>query len=244
MDTITAKELAKQEFNGIKMHSPYGDLLDEIELSGIGFIWGESYSGKSTFALGLANAMADFGRIEYIPAEEHFGITLTKKVNNLKAYNNDLHFTKYKGLEGLKSHIKNVKPKSIFLDSISVLSANDQDVIDFAQWCREQGVGMWMVAHANKDGTYKGNSKLFHEADIAVEVMKEDKTATTRKNRYLGESRTIQVPFTAKDIKKKKGNAKKARENGKKKPETRNPEPENKDFNSAMDEVEQMMNAV
>ena len=83
MDSMTAKELAKQEFNGIAVAKPYFDLLGEIELGAVGLIWGVNYSGKSTFALGFANALADFGRVEYVPAEEHFGITLTKKINHL-----------------------------------------------------------------------------------------------------------------------------------------------------------------
>lgn len=245
METMSAQEIADQEFNGIKLYPPFGELLEEIDLAAVGFIWGESYSGKSTFALGLADAMAQHGRVEYIPAEEHFGITLTKKVNQLKAYSKDLHFTIYKGLSELEKTAEDVKPKVIFLDSISVLSANDQDVVEFAQWCRKHKIGMWMVAHANKDGTYKGNSKLYHEADICVEVLLDDKTATTKKNRILGESRTIAVPFTAKDIKKGKGKVKS--EKAKVKSSTKHSKPKTQnsnDFDSTMDEVEKMMNAV
>lgn len=237
METLSAKELANQKFDGVKLYNPFGELLGETDLAAIGFIWGESYSGKSTFALGLADAMAQHGRIEYIPAEEHFGITLTKKINQLKAYSEDLHFTIYTGLDQLKKAAEKVNPKVIFLDSISVLSANDQDVVEFAQWCRQKKIGMWMVAHANKDGSYKGNSKIYHEADICIEVLLEDKTATTKKNRILGESRTIQVPFEAKDIKKKsRSKPKKKKASIKKKSKSGS-----KDFDSSMSEVEQMM---
>lgn len=240
MDSITAKELAEQEFHGIAVAKPYFDLLGEIELEAVGLIWGENYSGKSTFALGFANALADFGRVEYVPAEENFGITLTKKVNQLKAYNKNLHFRKYKGLELLKEWLKSVESDVVFIDSVSVLHENDKEVVDFAQWCRDQGIGMWMVSHANKDGSYKGNSMLAHETDINIEVLKDDKVATTQKNRYLGELRTIGVPFTADQIKgtgkkpqKKKNKAKAAKKTRKKK---------KPDFDSSMDEVEQMMN--
>lgn len=237
MDSISAKDLAKQTFKGIRLSPPFIDLLDEIELKAVGLIWGENYSGKSTFALGLANAMADFGRVEYVPAEEHFGITLTKKINQLKAYNSNLHFRRYKGLPDLQNWLKGVKANVVFIDSISVLDVNANEVIEFAGWCRKQNIGMWMVSHANKDGTYKGNSKLAHETDINVEVLKDDHITHTTKNRYLGELREIQTPFTHKMIGKTKSGKKKAS----KSPEKR-PSKKKKTFDTAMDEVEQLLN--
>lgn len=229
METMTAKELSEQTFEGIKLNGPYGKLLGEIELSAIGLIWGKTFSGKSTLALGLANAMADFGRVEYIPAEEHFGITLTQKVNRLKAYNDDLHFRRYNGLSKLKKALKDVKAKVVFLDSVSVMAEKDDDVISFAQWCREQKMGMWMINHANKDGSYKGNSKFGHEADIKIEVENEESgnMAHVRKNRY-GQANSIAVPFEAK---KRKARSKKKKRSAKKKD----------DFDSTMNEIEQMM---
>lgn len=252
--TMTAKELAAQKFNGITIAKPYGNLLGPIELSAIGFIWGPNYSGKSTLSLGMANAMARYGRVEYVPAEEHFGITLTKKVNRLKAIHQDLHFRHYDGLDELRTDIKEADPTVVFLDSVSVLDANDDAVIDFAQWCRDNHVGLWMVAHANKDGSYKGNSKYAHEADIRIEVT-EDGSAVTKKNRYMGDSREITVPMTAKEIDYKSGSkAKGKKEEVKSKPVRRSrsagrkkkassekQEADESEFNAQMDEVEQMM---
>lgn len=245
MDSISAKELSKQTFEGITIAKPFSDLFGPIELKAVGLIWGENYSGKSTFALGLANAMANFGRVEYVPAEEHFGITLTKKINQLKAYNENLNFRRYKGLEGLKKWLKSVGAKVVLIDSISVLSENDNEVIAFAQWCRTEKIGMWMVNHANKDKTYKGNSKLAHEVDIQVEVMKDDKMAYTRKNRYLGELRSIPVPFTAKDIEQKKAAApsKKASKKSSAKKKTKTKSKPTPEFDSTMNEVEELLNS-
>ncbi len=226
-DIKSAKELAAQKFDGITVSKPYGDLLGKIELEAIGFIWGENFSGKSTLALGMANALAVYGRVEYVPAEEHFGITLTKKVNRLKAYNNNLHFRLYKGLDSLRKSLKDAKAKVVFIDSVSVLSANDSEVIKVAQWCRDNTIGMWMIAHANKDGSYKGNSKFGHEADIRIEVLPEDNMAHSRKNRYDDTPRSIQVPFEVKSRKKK--------------PISNNKRDTDTDFDSTMDEVEQMM---
>lgn len=247
-DSMSAKELSKQTFDGIVTDQPFFDLFDEIELKAVGLIWGENYSGKSTFALGLANALAKYGRVEYVPAEEHFGITLTKKINQLKAYNKNLHFRKYKGLEKLKNYVETVQPKVVFCDSITVLHENDKEVVDFAQWCRGKDVGFWMVNHANKDGTYKGNSMLAHETDINVEVLKDEKVARTTKNRYLGELRQIDVPFTASEIneidepKKPVKKKKQSKKTGKKKTSNKKSASSNKsDFDSQMDEIEQML---
>jgi predicted ATP-dependent serine protease len=235
---MTAKQLAKQTFNGITIDMPYGKLLGPIELSAIGFIWGPNYGGKSTLALGMANCMADYGRVEYVPAEEHFGITLTQKINRLKAYNDNLHFRRWKGFDDLKYHLAAVGAKLVFIDSVSVLNENDDRVIAFAQWCRSEGIGMWMVSHANKDGSYKGSSKFGHEADISIEVT-EDSIAQTKKNRYLGELRSIDVPMEASDIEKKTGKRGKARKKAGKHKKNKNTA---RDFDNRLDEIEQLMN--
>lgn len=239
-DSMTAKELASQKFEGIAIAKPYGDLLGKIELSAIGFIWGENFSGKSTLALGIANAMAVYGRVEYVPAEEDFGITLTNKINRIKAYNGDLHFRRYKGLKSLKEYLIGVKAKVVFLDSISVLNANDQEVVNFAQWCRDKQIGMWMIAHANKDGSYKGSSKFAHEADIRIEVLAEDNTAHSRKNRYDDSARSIKVPFEVKASNVKRETAKTKRKS--KKHKSKSVKKKSKAaFDAQMDEVEQLM---
>jgi predicted ATP-dependent serine protease len=242
MDTISAKELSEQEFNGVRIAQPFHDLFGEIELKAVGLIWGENYSGKSTFALGLANVLADYGRIIYVPAEEHFGITLTKKINQLNAKNENLYFRKYKGLETLKEWLIEFEADIVFIDSVSVLHENDKEVVDFAQWCRGNNIGMWMVNHANKDGSYKGNSMLAHETDINVEVFKEDKVATTQKNRYLGELRTIPVPFTADQI--KNGGKRRKKSQKPKRSATRKTKKKSSRKDSRLDEVESILNSV
>jgi predicted ATP-dependent serine protease len=239
-ESRTAKQLASQKFNGITIAAPYGKLLGPIELSAIGFIWGPNYSGKSTLALGMANAMAKYGRVEFVPAEEQFGITLTQKINRLKAYSDGLHFRHYKGLEELRSDVDYVDPTVVYIDSVSVLNANDDKVIDFAQWCRDRGTGLWMVSHANKDGSYKGSSKFGHEADIRIQV-NEDGVATTEKNRYWGELRSIDVPMEASDIDYGSGSKAKNKEKARKSSKSADKRTKQSDFDSRMAKVEQLL---
>ena len=192
-NTLSAKELAKINIKGIKIAQPYGTLLGEPEKNAVIFIWGEKGAGKSTFSLGLANALAQHGRVEYIPAEEHFGKTLIDRVKRLKATHNNLNFTKWKSLTSLKETLLKNRSAFCVLDSISVIDAKDASTVELAQWCREQGIGFIMVAHATKDGKYKGNTSIAHECDIEIKVTKEG-LAETEKNRYQVLN-AIDVPF-------------------------------------------------
>ncbi|WP_020404900.1 hypothetical protein [Gracilimonas tropica] len=192
-NTLSAKELAKINIKGIKIAEPYGTLLGEPEKNAVIFIWGEKGAGKSTFSLGLANALAEHGRVEYIPAEEHFGKTLIDRVKRLKATHNNLNFTKWKSLTSLKETLLKNRSAFCVLDSISVIDAKDASTVELAQWCREQGIGFIMVAHATKDGKYKGNTSIAHECDIEIKVTKEG-LAETEKNRYQLLN-AIDVPF-------------------------------------------------
>lgn len=197
LNTLSAQELAKLNIKGIKVSEPYGTLLGEPEKNAVIFIWGEKGAGKSTFSLGLANALAKHGRVEYIPAEEHFGKTLVDRVKRLRATHSNLNFTKWKSLASLKEILLKNRSAFCVLDSITVIEANDKATVELAQWCREQGIGFIMVAHATKDGKYKGNTSIAHECDIEIKVTKEG-LAETEKNRYQILN-AIDVPFTAKD---------------------------------------------
>lgn len=195
MESISAQELSKLNIKGINVAQPYGTLLGQPEKNAVIFIWGEKGAGKSTMSLGLADALAEHGRIEYIPAEEHFGKTLVDRVKRLKATHPNLNFTKWKSIQVLKETLLKNRSFGCVLDSISVIDANAKETVEFAQWCRENGIMFIMVAHATKDGRYKGNTSIAHECDIEIKVTKEE-GAETEKNRYQ-ELTTIDVPFTA-----------------------------------------------
>lgn len=197
LNSMTAQELSNLNIKGIKIAEPYGSLLGEPEKNAVYFIWGEKGAGKSTFSLGLADALAEHGRVEYIPAEEHFGKTLVDRVKRMQATHDNLNFTQWKSLESLKDALLANGSSFCVLDSISVIDANDQATVEFGQWCRETGIGFIMVAHANKDGRYKGNTSIAHECDIEIKVTVEGR-AVTEKNRYKVLSE-IDVPFTADD---------------------------------------------
>ncbi|MDZ7659461.1 hypothetical protein [Fodinibius sp.] len=197
MESMTAQQLAKLNIKGIKITQPYGKLLGEPEKNAVVFIWGEKGAGKSTMSLGLADALAAHGRIEYIPAEEHFGKTLVDRVKRLGATHQNLHFTKWKSIQSLKEVLLKNQSFACILDSISVIDANAKETVELAQWCRENGIMFVMVSHATKDGQYKGNTSIAHECDIEIKVTKEG-GAETEKNRYR-ELTSIAVPFTADD---------------------------------------------
>ena len=197
MESMTAQQLSKLNIKGIKIAQPYGRLLGEPEKNAVIFIWGEKGAGKSTMSLGLADALAEHGRIEYIPAEEHFGKTLVDRVKRLGATHRNLNFTKWKSIQGLKEILLKNRSFACILDSISVIDANAKETVELAQWCRENGIMFVMVSHATKDGQYKGNTSIAHECDIEIKVTKEG-GAETEKNRYR-ELTAIAVPFTAQD---------------------------------------------
>jgi hypothetical protein len=197
MESMTAQQLAKLNIKGIKIAQPYGRLLGEPEKNAVIFIWGEKGAGKSTMSLGLADALAEHGRIEYIPAEEHFGKTLVDRVKRLGATHQNLNFTKWKSIQALKEILLKNRSFACILDSISVIDANAKETVELAQWCRENGIMFVMVSHATKDGQYKGNTSIAHECDIEIKVTKEG-GAETEKNRYR-ELTAISVPFSAED---------------------------------------------
>lgn len=208
---ITAADLAKKHFDGLKLSEPYRTLLGYPERKFSVLVSGSPGEGKSTLALQIADELTQFGKTLYVAAEEGTGYTMQEKINRLGLQNSGIHFTEWEGYKTLKGQIRREHIKFVVLDSITAVDRYLHDFEDFRSWCKSEGVGLIVVSHATKTGQYKGDSSLAHGVDTVVWV--QGKKAETKKNRF-GPLSEIPVNY--------------GKVTGKKKRENPDPDPESK----------------
>lgn len=196
MSVTRASDLAKRRFKGLKLSKPFSDLLGDIEPRAYLLIWGPAGSGKSTFALALADELATNGPALYVSAEEGVSKTVRDRINRLEAKHPDLYVAEYLSLEKIKLQVRQTGARFVMLDSISQIDPSSARFAALAKEFQHDGIGLAVIAHATKDGkNYKGPTSVGHNPDVIIRVAGSE--ATTTKNRYAQTPVSIDVPFTA-----------------------------------------------
>jgi len=196
MSVTRASDLAKRRFKGLKLSKPFSDLLGDIEPRAYLLIWGPAGSGKSTFALALADELATNGPALYVSAEEGVSKTVRDRINRLEAKHPDLYVAEYLSLEKIKLQVRQTGARFVMLDSISQIDPSSARFAALAKEFQHDGIGLAVIAHATKDGkNYKGPTSVGHNPDVIIRVAGGE--ATTTKNRYAPTPVSIDVPFTA-----------------------------------------------
>lgn len=192
---LSSSALVAREYDGIDLPAPFGKWLGAFEPNSYVFVWGPPGGGKSTLSAAMAWMLAHYGRVLYISAEEGHGKTVADRFARLDATHDNLFVSLYESFQQIVNDLRRLKARFVVIDSVTEIDPSSKEMKSFKSWCKQQGIGMWFIAHAQKTGrSYKGNSNLGHGADVVVKV--EKGKASTTKNRNAPNS-TVPVPFTA-----------------------------------------------
>ncbi|MCA0268463.1 MAG: AAA family ATPase [Bacteroidetes bacterium] len=192
---LSSSALVAREYDGIDLPAPFGKWLGAFEPNSYVFVWGPPGGGKSTLSAAMAWMLAHYGRVLYISAEEGHGKTVADRFARLDATHDNLFVSLYESFQQIVNDLRRLKARFVVIDSVTEIDPSSKEMKSFKSWCKQQGIGMWFIAHAQKTGrSYKGNSNLGHGADVVVKV--EKGKASTTKNRNAPNA-TVPVPFTA-----------------------------------------------
>lgn len=171
-----------------------------INGAGKGFcamLYGKPGSGKSTFALQLANYLSTFGKVLYVSNEEtRYRLGELEPTNSLKinAERQNINF-KNKNIRWANDFrgIDLAEYEFVFMDSFQTLQMTKQEL----EKLKHQYVdtAFIYVFQSTKGGQFRGNQTLAHNIDALIHVT-EKHTAYNHK-RYAGEAYS---PETAIDV--------------------------------------------
>ncbi len=144
-------------------------------------LWGSPGSGKSTFAMTLANALSSNGSVRYITSEESIqGKGFIDRIKRTRAYR-PIVAQELKNFKDIIDVLKNTQNDYVLIDSVNNLDVQSKDVVKILTLFPK--VSFIFIAHAQKDQrSYRGATELAHDVDIVVNVA--EGIATTTKNRF------------------------------------------------------------
>ena len=187
VSAVNLVDIRNYKFDNISI--PNYEFLGQLERGAIIMLHGGAGSGKSTFALKLANAYmtGNHGTAMYVSAEEMKsingkGIPSQTLVDRIKRYSiaQNIAFTSNKTLGGIIKAGKDNQAGFIVIDSLSATELTTDDVKKMIHLM--PGVIIVFILQHTKQGTYKGDSELNHLSDMTIRA--ENFKLSTIKTRY------------------------------------------------------------
>ena len=144
-------------------------------------IAGEPGVGKSTLLLEVAARTAENGPVLYVTGEESAS-QVRMRAQRVGAMHDHLMLAAETDLGAVLTHIDQVQPRLVVVDSIQTISAAGTDgapggvsqVREVAgvliRAAKQRGVTMILVGHVTKDGNVAGPRTLEHLVDVVVNV--------------------------------------------------------------------------
>ncbi|MGA8209272.1 MAG: DNA repair protein RadA [Nocardioidaceae bacterium] len=141
---------------------------------------GEPGVGKSTLLLEVASRTARSGlRVLYITGEESAS-QVRLRADRTHAVHDELYLAAETDLGALLSHVHEVRPQLLVVDSVQTIGAADVDGVPggvtqvkevaaaLVRVAKTQGIATMMVGHVTKDGSIAGPRVLEHLVDVVL----------------------------------------------------------------------------
>ena len=163
-------------------------------------VGGEPGIGKSTLLLQIANSLSsNYGIILYISAEESL-YQIKLRASRLGAFAEKLFLVSETDIEEIKSHINDIKPKVVIIDSIQTI--NDYEIssspgsisqvrectAQFMRLAKSKEISVFIIGHVTKGGILAGPKVLEHIVDTVLYLEGEEyhifRILRSTKNRF------------------------------------------------------------
>ncbi len=170
---VSVAELTKKKFIELDLPAEFQKLLGTPERSGVWIIWGESFNGKTSFALQLAKALTTSGKVFYDTMEEGARKSFQKSIltQNMKECKDKFSIGNKEKIEELKERLRRKKsPDIIIIDSLQFSGLTKKTYKEFMDEFAFKKLFIF-VSHADgkhPDGTIGKFVK--YDADVKIRV--------------------------------------------------------------------------
>lgn len=181
--TSAALPIAQVELASASARKSGVDELDRVLGGGIVpgaalLLAGEPGVGKSTLLLTVASRFGD--KALYISGEESPS-QVRLRAERLNALSKELYLASENDLGAILTHIENVKPTLLIIDSIQTIGTSAIDSAPgsvsqirevsaaLIRICKERSIALVLVGHVTKDGSIAGPRLLEHLVDVVLQ---------------------------------------------------------------------------
>jgi Predicted ATP-dependent serine protease len=166
------REILSTKFETFPFADEWYDAFGNPERRGVWFIWGNSGSGKTTFAMQLAKKLCEYERVALNSLEE--GASLTMRNTLIRCGMMDVNkrfiLLDRENLEQLSIRLKKQKsPGVVIIDSFQYTMMNYRDYISF----KEQHRNKLLIFISHADGKMpngRAAKSVMYDADLKIYV--------------------------------------------------------------------------
>ena len=186
--SINSMEMNNMKFKTIKLPIEFGAFIGRASVPFYLMTYGSKGSGKSTFGIRFAHALANGlnWNVKYIAKEEGINYTVLEKFRRLNALHRNIEIND--GSRPL-SEIDFTGINVVFIDSVNEMNLVPDDLKPLIE--RYPNLSIVAVFKARKDGKYLGDTNWQHYFQTIIHV-EEGVADTAEKNRFGGKG-TIKV---------------------------------------------------
>jgi hypothetical protein len=193
---IPMTELHKIKTDPLRLPDPWGAIVGDIPKreQWAGMIFGYSQSGKSSFALKLADVLSRNGDwVLYNAAEEKVSTgTITQRLRRMQVWSKSIDIFENTSIDDLIVTLKeNPKYKYVFIDSANRLGVTAKEIYRIFELPKEfTAVNFVFIIHGDKDAkNYLGSAALQNMVSLAIEI--KDGNIIIKKNYFAKKAGNI-----------------------------------------------------
>ena len=180
----SGKDVQRMDFQTVKLEPRFSEFIGSPEFPFRMMVHGGPGSGKTTFALQLANSLAAHNgkRVLFVSSEEGIGQKLKSKIDRLGLHAPTLYFA-----STLPDSFSDYD--AVFIDSVISMGLTAESLREMYR--NAPNTTFVAINQETKDGKARGSLEITHDADIACRC--ENLSATLEKNRYGDTSKNFAI---------------------------------------------------
>jgi DNA repair protein RadA/Sms len=163
-------------------------------------IGGEPGVGKSTLLLEVSAVLSQKGKKVLYYSGEESALQIKLRADRLDIRSDNIFLFTIGTLEDLKSHVKEIKPDFLIIDSIQTITSKKTAhmsgsvsslryvTAEIIEWTKKSGITVFIIGHITKEGQLAGPKTLEHMVDAVLYFQGETQTdirlLRAEKNRF------------------------------------------------------------
>ena len=171
---VSVDEITKKKFRDAKLSPALKKLLGEPEMSGVWFIWGESFNGKTALCMQLAKELAQHYKCFYDTLEEGARKSMQRAVitHNMREVKTRFLIGNRESMPDLMERMSRKKsPDVYFIDSIQYTEMTKKQYKELKEHALKLEKLLVFISHADGKNP-RGSLAVFvkYDADVKIRV--------------------------------------------------------------------------
>lgn len=182
---LSVTDICRKSYETLPFEGAWLEAFGCPERTGTWIVWGQSGSGKSTFAVQLCRELSRFGKVLYDSLEEGTGLTFRNKIAQLQDVERGRFQVVSETMEALKERLaKRRSADFVVIDSFQYTGLDYRSYLEF----RKAHAGKLLIFISHADGKFpSGRAAKSVMYDAALKIWVEGYRAFS-KGRFFGEN--------------------------------------------------------